>query len=531
MSSSVIGYGSSGSAANGTTSVTATAPGGSLAGDLLLIACVAKYAHPDSTPAGLTLLHQNAGGSGSPGADSGDVYVSVYYRKCVRGDAGAVYTFDITGGDTARTAIYRFTKDTRANWDIAATSGISGTPGTSWSATGSTDPGFEAGDMAVVFSGVNGDSPLNFSAETVAASGATFAAMTEVNDSQSSTGDDISVVSAYGSCTAGPSSGVPTFTMTAGASSANSPAGVSVIIRIRDVATFPLYLNNLTTAQAFSTTVNLTVPATINAGDLLVLHCVGKYPTNYPTTPSGWTLAGVARTTTGVGPGIDAGDSWAAIYYKVATGSEGTFTLSTPGGTSGMGHVMRMIPTSGWTYDFAFAGTSMDAASTAVSLTFANPGVYKDDLLFVAIGLNGDAASNPAAFQADADGVIMPAVLRSATATSTGDDCRMISGTIPVNEGFVPGIDTVATSDTVVALTLSSAAAAAGALLRVRMIPPVTYLRRGIGNGLASGVQRAVAGDICAPARPVIESIPLIVAPPRRRWPRRPQQESPACRI
>lgn len=94
----------------------------------------------------------------------------------------------------------------------------------------------------------------------------------------------------------------------------------------------------VTTVTTASTTHNITMPATVNSGDLLlavvVFFIVGSPPTI--TTPTGWTQL----FHTGINV---AGDITHAAYAKVADGTEDgtTVNFATDTSTTGIGHAYR----------------------------------------------------------------------------------------------------------------------------------------------------------------------------------------------
>jgi hypothetical protein len=74
-----------------------------------------------------------------------------------------------------------------------------------------------------------------------------------------------------------------------------------------------------------STTLNVSYPAAISQGDLILLHIAYKY-SSATVTPTGFTL--LTSLSAGSGSnGEDSGTVVSAVYYRVATGAE------TPGGT------------------------------------------------------------------------------------------------------------------------------------------------------------------------------------------------------
>ena len=76
-----------------------------------------------------------------------------------------------------------------------------------------------------------------------------------------------------------------------------------------------------------STSIDITLPATIAAGDLIVVAICSKYQPNVPADVDGWTKIYAAG-----GPasaGTDTGPTYATIFYKTAVGNEDGTTFST----------------------------------------------------------------------------------------------------------------------------------------------------------------------------------------------------------
>lgn len=138
-----------------------------------------------------------------------------------------------------------------------------------------------------------------------------------------------------------------------------------------------------------------TIPAGA-VGDLLVLCVANKYPTNAPSTPSGWIAPTNNQATGGAGAaGLDAGTVYSTIFVRVADGTEGaTVTVSVTSGNSMRAFVCRYrAPTLGG-YDYACTGGSDNSAGTSWSVTgAANPGITAGDMVVVCSAANADTQS------------------------------------------------------------------------------------------------------------------------------------------
>ncbi len=232
-----IAFGTAGAVANGTTSLSVAYPTSIAAGDLLVLYVINKYpTNNPSTPAGWVLPTngQGNGGNGSAGVSSGNVYSTIYVRIADGTETGNL-AVTITSGNSALGKISRFTKSSTKSWEWACANGAFNTGNSaSWSATMGTDPGIAANDYLNVLSGTNVAAPV-FSLEAIAATGCTFGALTERNDTQTSNGDDCHIVITEHPVSTGPSTAAAVYTMTASATVTNGPAGASVLLRLREV--------------------------------------------------------------------------------------------------------------------------------------------------------------------------------------------------------------------------------------------------------------------------------------------------------
>lgn len=309
-----ITFGASGSAANGTTSLSVGYPSGIAQNDLLILTVVHKYpaASTPATPSGWTAPSNNSGTGGTgTGADSGEAAVTMFYRVADGTESGNV-TVTITSGNSALGAIHRY-RSTRpiVFWDVACTFGGDNTSDTTWSVTGAADQGVVGGDWVVAGSGSNTDT-YSYSAEAITQTGITWGTNTERTDTGTTSGDDTRIVVSDHVASSGTSSAAPVFSMTASGSNANGPRGGTVMMRIRDNG--PATEVNLTQgtvsaltqtsgdARMFQETVSALVQA---AGDARLFQyelVVLVSEKAFPTTVAAVTSIGVPTITTGGGP-------------------------------------------------------------------------------------------------------------------------------------------------------------------------------------------------------------------------------------
>lgn len=236
-----VAFGAAGNATTGTTSLSVPYPTGIAAGDLLILVVGNKYpTNGPTTPSGWTLAGQGSGGLGTAGADSGQVYNTIFVKQALGTESGNL-TVTLTAANTSMARMFRYIKAAAASWNYAATTGSDNTAGTTWSVTGAANPGIISGDILIVGSSLNGNRVTQWT-ESVTATGATFANAAERNDSTSGTGDDMGLIVSEHPVTAGNATAAPVYTMTGanGNPNATSPTGASVMLRLREVYTTTL---------------------------------------------------------------------------------------------------------------------------------------------------------------------------------------------------------------------------------------------------------------------------------------------------
>jgi hypothetical protein len=131
-------------------------------------------------------------------------------------------------------------RQTAGDWAApVAANGVDSTTGTPFTAAMGTDPGINAGDMVAIAGCIPTDvtTPSQFSSPTLTGTGMT-ATVTERGEPDSSSGQDIGGVVATATVSAGLTSGVPTFSTTAGGTTTNV-RGPIVICRVRETHVAP----------------------------------------------------------------------------------------------------------------------------------------------------------------------------------------------------------------------------------------------------------------------------------------------------
>src|SRR5688572_6073550 len=150
-------FGGGGSPSAGTTSVAPETPATIPVGAKLFAVIQNKYPpNAPVAPSGYTLGAQASGGSGSSGADAGDVYTTLFARDADGTEGGATVTVSIPSGNAAIGKVVYFTKNPGAAWELEYKTGADEDVGEDWSVTfGNTD--LRVGDLVLVVSTVNGN--------------------------------------------------------------------------------------------------------------------------------------------------------------------------------------------------------------------------------------------------------------------------------------------------------------------------------------------------------------------------------------
>lgn len=228
--------------ASGGTTVAPAYPTGILTTDVVLLFTGQKPSTANggtaTTPAGWTLRDEllAAGGYGTTlGADTGNTNLRVYsWNSPVAGQTGT-QSVTLATNNVSWAFIVRIPTGGEAI-SYGSSNGSDTTAG-SVSVTFAANPGLEAGDLAIWAMCIPTDvsTPAQFSAHSISASGATFGTATEINEPDSTTGNDIGGFSAYATVSSGTASAAPTVTATAGGTTTNV-RGPLVLVRLREAA-------------------------------------------------------------------------------------------------------------------------------------------------------------------------------------------------------------------------------------------------------------------------------------------------------
>jgi MSHA biogenesis protein MshQ len=190
-------------------------------------------------------------------------------------------------------------------------------------------------------------------------------------------------------------------------------------------------------ANTATTTLTLPYPTGITAGQILIVCVCNKYPTNSPTTPTGFTLATNAQGTGGSGAaGIDTGTVYMTVYYKIAVGTEtGNLSITITANNTAIGRMFRYTnATNNWI--IAAANGADNTAGTGWLTTMnVDPGLTTGDLIIVASGINTDAYTYSAQAPAEPSTTFGATTERQDSGTTSGQDCGLVVTETPVTAG------------------------------------------------------------------------------------------------
>lgn len=208
-------------------------PASIAAGNRLVMFVVTKpYNAVIATPAGWNLLATRTNGTTAAGTDIGSVQISAYDHVCTGSETGSLVVL-ITSGDSCWGSMFRVTTST--DIQSAATTGLDTVANTSMSIAFDTNPGLLAGDVVLMALGWSTDAACTVSASAITAAGSTFSGIVAAGDQNPrvTTGLDSGGNVNHAAVTAGPASGVPTWTATLSTGTNRLAAGA--LVRLREL--------------------------------------------------------------------------------------------------------------------------------------------------------------------------------------------------------------------------------------------------------------------------------------------------------
>ena len=221
-----------------------------------------------------------------------------------------------------------------------------------------------------------------------------------------------------------------------------------------------------------TTSISVGYPASISAGDLLVIVATtGATNSETPGTPSGWTSQGSYATTDGTF-GVDTGPRRVTVFTKEATGSEsGTVAVATTNGNTGRCTMSRFAKTyPSYTWDISATG-GFYGPGTAVSVTGGSLSFAPGDVVVVSNAQRVDSVTQSSQSLTASGITFGTRTNRASTAVTTGNDIRHV---IDTYAAITAGTATVAPTWS---YTASASCSAAIHFLRLREVPPTEKAR------------------------------------------------------
>lgn len=211
-------------------------------------------------------------------------------------------------------------------------------------------------------------------------------------------------------------------------------------------------------------------PASLASGDLIVLYVGNKYPSNGPTTPTGFTLL-VQQSGGNGSSGVDAGNVYATVYYKISDGTEsgGSFTVAVTSGNAVTARASRYTKAAAASWDIAATSVAQNTPGVTWTATgAADPGVIAGDVMIAASVVNSDANTVTAATTSITQTGVTYGSLseRIDGVTASGDDIGLFVDEVTASSGTSSAAPVLAA--TMVPGTGTNDPAGATAFIRLR---------------------------------------------------------------
>ncbi len=361
----------------------------------LMVAVIALRPQTDivTTPSGWTSLGSISGTDGAAeGIDTGSARLYTMYKVATGSEGTTNQTFAETGTPSVwGVKIFKFRSST-GTYDIATTSYSINADTTAFGSTlPNTDTGFQSGDVALIAATQNGDL-ATYSGWNITATGASFGTVSEVLDSNSTTGNDVRFGAAMSYVTSGTAHATPATTITLSAAA----SGAVSVLRIRQgdgPNRNDTFLRSCGLTAAGGTSVAPVYPEN-EPGDLLLLIVGTRNSTVSPSTPANWT--NIANYTGGVGTfGSDAGNAKVQAFYRVPTTVlTGTQSVTITSGNTSAGQICAIHRDGVYNWSIDNDGGSDNTAGTAWSVTGGGIDFTSNDggnVVIVGNAINTDA--------------------------------------------------------------------------------------------------------------------------------------------
>jgi MSHA biogenesis protein MshQ len=175
-----------------------------------------------------------------------------------------------------------------------------------------------------------------------------------------------------------------------------------------------------------TTSLSVDYPASIAAGEMLLLFIGSKFNTSSHSPPGDWNPLDADAAGVGNEFGSDSGTVVASVYWKIADGTEtGSITVGVTSGNVAQAFICRYNRTAGSGWDLAATTARWTTDNTnPISVTFDdNPGMTAGDVVAIFAALNANLPSNISVTTLAATGAtVFSPLQRRFTATGTGGD-------------------------------------------------------------------------------------------------------------
>jgi hypothetical protein len=182
--------------------------------------------------------------NGGAGGDRGSICGNVFWKICGASETGPVSVPIYNTNNSAHGAIFLFSKDSNGYWSIDISGSSHRTPATtSYSAVSWEDMSVVKGDAVFVASLINSDA-ITWTSQALSHLGTVTTTETneEITDISTTTGNDQALVTSLYHVTNNASGNQKfTYTMTGSTSTADSPLGITIFIRLRNARSSPTY--------------------------------------------------------------------------------------------------------------------------------------------------------------------------------------------------------------------------------------------------------------------------------------------------
>lgn len=477
-----IAYQNTGTAATGTNVLSIPYPSGISAGDILLCCISSKGGStpttPPTKPTGWEIIVRRNGGSGTAGADSGTVWVTVFAKIAVGTESGnlSVTTSSDSTNGSAVGHIERWTRDTSKKVIISAASGTDTTgSSTAFSAATSHAIDFTGTDILLGVFASNTDGTTAFTGQQFTASGGSGStisggSITNIGTFVASEGYDVALGVFFATTTGWSGNRTVTLGATGTNSGTNIQTGSAVVLRMREVE----YATPLMKDYRNTTLSSLTYVGAVSEGDLLVITAYGRFDS---VTMSGWTQLDSGSGAAG-SEAADSGTGKVVVFTKVADGTENesTFSPSFSGATSAAVSLQIFGRPLGGTDTWELDSAGFGDSTPGTSFTGVSPGgmsLNVSDIINAVAGINTDAYSYSSPSFSSSGVTFSTAAKIIDQANTAGNDSRALAVVAQVTAGYTWGSSEAPVTFTATASGSSANAPCGGIVLyRVRLNEP-----------------------------------------------------------